>query len=131
MSKSNIKTLIFPSTAQAIRDKKKTVTRRPDNKQGIKTGDTVYAYSQSIKKGGEHLATLRITDARKVKLNSITPADMEKEGMPGGSVAQFIGTWILAHEGEPDQKIWRFEFEYVQFYEELREFDAAMKEVGK
>jgi hypothetical protein len=113
-----MKYISFASTAPKIKEQTKDVTRRPTTRKPWKrnrfnVGEVVQAYDRLPARDGKPIAKIRIKDISKVPLNSITMDEMSREGMPGGSIAQFINTWMLAYDGPEDQLVWRIEFEYV------------------
>jgi hypothetical protein len=117
----------FAMTAQQIRDRTKTVTRRLGWKN-LRQGEILNAVvkCQGLKKGEkiEKLATIRVTDVRRQFLDRLTGdltygfAETTREGFPEGHPyhwpSAFIEFFCASHKGcKPHSWITRIEFEYI------------------
>lgn len=102
-------------TIEQFQNRTKTVTRRIGWKF-LKAGDVLMGCEkcQGIKKGElVRLGLIRVVDVRREVLNTITPADVVKEGFPGKSVLWFIQMFLNHMGGFPDLEVTRIEFEYI------------------
>jgi hypothetical protein len=109
----------FALTAEQIRIRRKTVTRRigwttlkpgtllqPVKKsQGLKKGETVEKIGVPI----------RVVAVDRVVLGDITPQDVYREGFPQMTRSEFIATFKKAHRGcRVGTVVTRIEFSYVE-----------------
>ncbi len=106
----------FMLTTEQIRDRTKTVTRRI-GWWLLKPGDILNAVekAQGLKKGEKirRLCAIRIVSTRAERLRVISPADVDREGFPHLSPAEFVRMFCKHMGATPDQKVNRIEFEYV------------------
>nr|VFK58926.1 MAG: hypothetical protein BECKUNK1418G_GA0071005_100551 [Candidatus Kentron sp. UNK]VFK68636.1 MAG: hypothetical protein BECKUNK1418H_GA0071006_100451 [Candidatus Kentron sp. UNK] len=107
----------FFHTADQVRDKSKTVTRRI-GWQFLKAGDELNAVekSQGLKKGEKvrvihRIRVIRVTRERLYECASHWEARCE--GFPGWSGAQFIRYFMDTFKCPVDQEVTRIEFEYM------------------
>ena len=106
----------FAMTTDQIKDRSKTVTRR-FGWASLKPGDEIRAVEKSmgLKKGEKikPLAMIRVVSVRAEPLNDITQEDVDREGFPDWTPAQFIQMLIDHYQVAPDTTINRIEFEYL------------------
>lgn len=101
--------MAFSKTIPQMRARTKDVTRRL-GWADIEVGDVIIAIEkgQGLKKGECQVAIgrIRIVDVRIERLDAITPEDVEREGFPGMSPADFVRMF-----GKPgDSIVSRIEF---------------------
>jgi hypothetical protein len=109
--------MAFSLTVEQIRGRTKTVTRRI-GWWFLKPGDLVMAVEKSrgLKKGErvKPIVPLRITSTRAETLDSVTQEEVDREGFPGLSPAEFITNFCATHGGcSRTTTINRIEFEFV------------------
>lgn len=106
----------FMLTTEQIRNRTKTVTRRL-GWDFLKPGDIINACEKcmGLKKGEKivKLATLRVTDKRKIDMESIDDADLVREGFPEMSRSEFVEMFCRTHKCSSGQMVNRIEFEYI------------------
>ena len=106
----------FAMTPEQIRAQTKTITRR-FGWWFLKPGDQVRGVEKSmgLKKGEKvvQLALIQIVSTRGAPLNSITQADVIKEGFPGWSPTQFVEMLVEHYRVDPAATVNRIEFEYL------------------
>jgi len=64
----------------------------------------------------ERLAVLEVVDATREKLGDIAsdPHDVEREGFPGMTAAEFVAMFCKSHKGcTPATRVTRIQFRYV------------------
>lgn len=107
----------FALTTAQIRARTKTVTRRT-GWTFLKPGDLVQPVvkAQGLKKGErvEKIgAPVRIVAVDRVRLGSITPQDVHREGFPGWTTREFVALFKSANPGtRVDSIVTRIQFEY-------------------
>ena len=106
----------YALTTQQVRDRTKTVTRRIgwDN---VQKGELLQGAvkCQGLKKGEhpERLSVVRVLDARRERLNTITQADVILEGFPDMTPKEFVRMFCQHNACKPTKVITRILFEYV------------------
>lgn len=107
----------FAKTTDAVRERRKDVTRRVDTWWFIKPGDRLCAVvkGMGLRKGEkvERLATIEIVSVSRERLCDITPDEVRREGFPDMTVDEFIGMFCREIGCEPDRVVNRIEFKYV------------------
>lgn len=109
----------FSMTTTAVRERRKTVTRRAVNTwKTLKKGDRLLAVDRcmGLKKGERQqvLGTIELVSVRVEPLDAITDEDVVAEGMPERMTArQFVELFRLHMGGLPSQEVRRIEFKYV------------------
>lgn len=103
-------------TTDQVRRREKTVTRRV-GWQMIKPGDLITLCPKV--RGRRHdeplerIVTVDIISTRREQLDTITPADVAKEGFPNMTPAQFIRFFCDTHHGvTPTTEVTRIEWAY-------------------
>lgn len=103
-------------TTEQIKARTKTVTRR-FGWWFLKPGDEIKAVKKAmgLKSGEkmESLAILRIVSTRSESLNTITQADVIREGFPDWTPEQFVQMLVDHYKVDPTATINRIEFEYL------------------
>jgi hypothetical protein len=106
-------------TTQAVRDRQKTVTRRLGWKFS-KPGDRLTACPKvqgRRRKDGTvdplvRICDVELVDTRRERLDSITLEDVEREGFPGWTPAQYVAFFCEHMKGPPDTEVtvltWRY-----------------------
>lgn len=114
--------MLFALTARAMRERRKTVTRRrADTWTKLAAGDRLLAVDMH----GGRLGVIEVVDVRVEPLDAISEADCYAEGVrrkvaglfglavEGMSPDSFVATYRRLHGGEPDQPVRRIEFRHV------------------
>lgn len=108
-----MKIISFAWTIAALKQDKKTVTRRfwkDSYAKRFKKGDLVAAYDRSPRFGGKKIETIRLTCAPyKEFLSLMTDAEEKAEGGLWGSAEAFVRAM-----GGPDKEPWVVRFEVVK-----------------
>ncbi|QDU67677.1 ASCH domain-containing protein [Engelhardtia mirabilis] len=106
----------FSMTEPQILDRSKTVTRRTGWRHA-KAGDLLRGVHKCMGfKPGEKprtLATVRVVEVRRERLDAITDQDVAREGYPGQSADWFVAKFCQAMRCTPETEVARIEFEYV------------------
>jgi len=106
----------FAMTANQIRNRTKTVTRRFGWKF-LKPGDLVCAVEKGmgLKKGEKvkRICTIRIISTRLEPLQAIDDDDLILEGFPSYTVTQFINMLASKNGVTRESIVNRIEFEYI------------------
>jgi hypothetical protein len=106
----------FAMTTEQVKQKQKTVTRR-FGWFFLKPGDEIRAVEKAmgLRKGEKikPICMIRVVSTRKEPLNSISAADVEREGFPGWTPEQFIGMLVDHYRVQRGAMINRIEFEYI------------------
>jgi uncharacterized protein YqfB (UPF0267 family) len=107
----------FSMTTAQVRARTKTVTRRV-GWLNLKPGDILQAVekAQGLKRG-EHvkrLCLIRVRKVSRVRLNTITKREVEREGFPRMTPEDFVRFFLKGHKGVTSRtKVTRIEFEYI------------------
>lgn len=112
-----MKNISFAMTTRQFLERQKTVTRRL-GWNGLRPGMLLCGiYKGMGLKLGESpqkLAVIVVVDVRRESLNAITPDDVEREGFPGHTPAEFISLFCKSHSFcKPSSEVTRIEFRYV------------------
>lgn len=106
----------FMLTAQQIKDRTKTVTRRLGWKM-LKPGDILNACKKcmGLKKGEkiEKFCQIRILNTRWEPLEAITKEECIKEGFPEMEPKDFIAMFTVHNKCKETDLVNRIEFEYI------------------
>jgi len=106
----------FMLTTAQVRNGTKDVTRRL-GWWNIKPGQVINACvkCQGLKKGEkvEVIRKIGIVSARPEPLKNITYADLQREGFPGWTCAEFINMFTKHNKCEPETTVNRIEFVYL------------------
>ncbi|MCL4332960.1 MAG: ASCH domain-containing protein [Candidatus Thermoplasmatota archaeon] len=96
-----------------IRSGEKTVTRRIWKTPHVKVGGIYGIRSDRFKPVPEDAPRIRVTSVMVERLRDITVGDVKKEGYT--SISKFMEIWGELHDGfwNPNQKVYRIEFELV------------------
>lgn len=111
----------FALTTEQVRRRQKTVTRR-NGWRFAKVGDVVQPVikCQGIPKGG-HVekigGPIRFVEVWHERLNTITSAEVRREGFPTLSRRGFVALYLEANGGPRDQLVTRIRFEYLEAHE--------------
>jgi hypothetical protein len=113
-----MRNMSFALTAEQVRARRKTVTRR-NGWLFAKVGDVVQPVikSQGLPKGGhvEKIGTpIRFIAVDRVVLGDITPQDVYREGFPNLTPREFVAFYKHANGGRRDQVVTRIAFEYLE-----------------
>lgn len=111
-----MRTMSFALTTQQIRERTKTVTRRMGWGRA-KSGDLLVAVEKGrgVKIADRvKLGVIRVVSVRREYLDRITDEEVEAEGFPGKTAAEFVAMFTANMKCRPDQIVTRIEFEYVQ-----------------
>lgn len=103
------------TTAQ-VRDRSKTVTRRLGWLHARVGQELVLCEKVMGRRSGEplvRLATVRICDVRRERLDAITAADVAREGFPGWTPAEFVAFFCSTFRVEPQRMVTRIEWVYI------------------
>lgn len=104
----------FSKTIEQMKNRTKTVTRR-DGWLHAKPGMVITAIEKGMGlKPGERqvvLHDIEVVDVRRERLVDITPEEVEREGFPGWTVADFLG---LYGKKPPDHVVTRIEFKHLE-----------------
>lgn len=126
-----MRNMSFALTTQQIRDRSKTVTWRLGWLK-VKVGQHIQACVKcmGLKPGEkiERLCVIRVTDVRRVALDSITFDDVGREGFPGMSPAEFVRMFCNSMDCKADTIVTRIEFDYVADAAAVDEMLAATRE---
>lgn len=113
-----MRNMTFQFTTPQIRDRSKTVTRRPGWTK-LKPGDLVQAVEKAmgLKKGErmQKLAVLRILKTTREPVAAIMeyPDDAAREGYPKLSASEFAARFCALTKSRLATIVTRIEFEYV------------------
>lgn len=100
---------------------KKTQTRRVWDRPRVRIGGVYQCRTELFGKPFAHIKVLAVDQ---VRLGDISEEDARAEGAAG--VEEFIKTWLRIHGiWNPDQRVWRVEFEVVSKEREMRPHEAA------
>ncbi len=106
----------FSMTADRIRDRSKTVTRRI-GWYFLRPGDILWACEkcQGLGKGGKirHLKVIEVVSVKKERLADMTKADCVLEGFPDMGPMAFVLMLMKHYDCKPDKIVNRIEFKYV------------------
>lgn len=113
-----MRNMSFSITTRQMYDEIKDVTRRL-GWWHLRQGDLVMAVEKGmgLKKGEQikRIYPIEITFVRAEPLNSITPADVVREGFPEMTVDEFIQMFCASHKGcTPETLVNRIEFRKAQ-----------------
>ena len=111
-------------TEPQVRARSKTVTRRDgwwEDKHGkrmLKPGDrlTLVRKAMGLKPGEKvvRIVDVEVISACRERLDAITQAEVNAEGFPGMSPAEFIAFFCNSHKGcAPDSIVTRIEWRYL------------------
>lgn len=107
----------FALTTRQVRDRTKDITRR-FGWWFLKPGDRVWAVEKAmgLKKGETvtRIALIEIVSTRPEPLKAITPEDVEREGFPEFTPADFVQMLCKGGKHQADETVNRIEFRYVQ-----------------
>jgi hypothetical protein len=107
----------FPMTREAFLNGKKTVTRRL-GWFSLEPGDVLMAVekSQGLKKGEKvkRLGPIEVLSVSREPLDSITPRDVELEGLGATPPGVFVGEFCKANRCTPDTRVTRIEFRRIK-----------------
>ena len=113
--------MFFFHTQQQMYNRTKTVTRR-SGWIFLKPNDVVNAYIESFRsyRAKRHrvpkptpICQIRIIRVTREPLNSITQADVVREGFPDWTPEQFIRFYCKSMKVSPTDEVTRIEFEYI------------------
>lgn len=111
-----MKRMSFMLTAEQMRARTKTVTRRLGWK-GLKPGTHLLAVErcQGIKPGQvvEVFGEIEVVDVRRELLSAITTRDCLREGFPGMTADQFVEMFCNHMKATPGTIVTRIEFRHV------------------
>lgn len=112
-----MKSISCAITTRQIRGRTKTVTRRL-GWLDLKPGTLLRAVVKcmGLRKGErvQPLALLYVVSVRRERLDTITPDDVDAEGFPDMTPAEFVAMFCRSHKGcRPDSTVTRIEFRYV------------------
>lgn len=116
-----MRNMSFALTTRQVRERSKTVTRR-NGWKFARVGMIVQPVikSQGIPKGG-HVekigGPIRFVEVWHERLNTITNADVQREGFPTLSRRGFVDLYLEANGGARDQLVTRIRFEYLEAIE--------------
>lgn len=104
-------------TEDQVRARTKTVTRRAGWCM-LRTGDqlTLCRKVMGRRRGEplERIATVQVTSVRREPLDAITAADVDAEGFPAMTPAQFVDFFVRTHRGcGPGTEITRIQWRYL------------------
>ncbi len=113
-----MRNMSFALTTDAVRARKKTVTRRTGWKS-LKPGTLIQPVVKGMGlKKGERVETIggpiRVLKVDSVVLGDISPQDVYREGFPEMTARQFVQMFKNHNGGLRDQVVTRIEFEYVE-----------------
>lgn len=104
-------------TEQAVRERRKTVTRRLGWVGLVHPGDRLTLSPKVMgRRKGEPLVRIcdvDVTDVRRERLDAITAEDVAREGFPGWTPAQFVEFFCQHMKCTPDTLVTRIEFRYL------------------
>lgn len=109
----------FSMTTQAVRERRKTVTRRlASTWKTLRVGEVLNAIEkgQGLKKGEKIrvICQIRVTSVSLLPLCAIDQEDVIREGFPAHwSPMRFVHMFTGHHNCEPLTTVRRIEFEYV------------------
>jgi hypothetical protein len=107
----------FMFTAQQMRDRTKTVTRRLGWRD-LKPGTRLLAVErcQGIKPGQvvEVFGEIEVVDVRREHLRDIHVGEPEREGFPGMCCGEFVQMFCKHMKCDPNDLITRIEFKHVE-----------------
>ena len=107
----------FALTTRQVRERQKTVTRR-NGWRRARVGQVVQPIvkGQGLRKG-EHVekigGPIRFTSVTLERLDTITRADVRREGFGDMLPCEFVAMYCRANGGAPDQIVTRIAFEYL------------------
>lgn len=103
----------FAMTVEALLGGYKDVTRRLGWLH-LKPGDRVRAVRKAmglrLGEKVEQLAIIRIVSVSRERLDTITPAEVAREGWPGHAPSEFVELFQSAYRCAPDVEVTRIEF---------------------
>lgn len=103
-------------TEEAVRDRRKTVTRRV-GWRFLKPGDRLTLCRKVMgRMPGEplvRLAEVEVVDVRREPLEEISLADVDREGLPDLTPLGFVQFFIDHMGGWSDQEVTRIEWRYI------------------
>jgi hypothetical protein len=110
----------FSTTVPQFRDRTKTVTRRL-GWANLKPGDLLGVIPKSTRalRNGEQpevLGVIRVVSVRREPLSAITRDEVDREGFPHMSIAEFVSLFIKVNgmtTRASTTEVARIEFEYV------------------
>ena len=106
----------FALTTQQFRDQTKTVTRRL-GWEGLTAGTLLMGCEKcmGLRKGEKvnRLGVIRVLSVRREVLDTITEAEVEREGFPGMSPEEFVAMFCRHNNSRRWTSVTRIEFEYV------------------
>lgn len=107
----------FALTTQQVRDRTKTVTRRL-GWRSLKVGDLLQGAvkCQGLKKGEhpEKICVVRVTKVNRETLDFLTKDDVVLEGFPEMEPHEFVTMFCEHNKCQPNARVTRIEFEYVE-----------------
>jgi len=106
----------FAMTTAQMRDRTKTVTRRP-GWDFLNPGDQVCAVEKSrglqLGQKVKRLGVIRVLSTRREPLDAITQDDVVREGFPDHTPDDFIAVYLSCNGGDASQSVNRIEFEHA------------------
>jgi len=109
--------IAFSMTTRQFRDRSKTVTRRC-GWRNLKTGTRLQAVVKGMGlKKDEHpekLGIIEVVSVGREQLNVITQVEVNREGFPELTPAEFIEMFCKGHRGcKPETVVTRIEYRYI------------------
>ena len=105
----------FALTADAVRSRTKTVTRRL-GWQSLRAGDRLLAVDRvmgfSLGEKAVVYGPIAVTNVRRERLDAIDDADVAREGFAGRDAAWFVAMFCGAMKCEPGAQVTRIEFAF-------------------
>lgn len=106
----------FSATIDAMRTRTKLVTRRI-GWVGLAAGDELIAVekAQGLKRGERQreIGRVVVVDSRVERLDAVTDADVELEGLPGLGAAGFVDLFTRINRCDPSAEVTRIEFRHA------------------
>lgn len=105
----------FNLTQEQILDRAKFVTRRL-GWTNAKIGEPLRGVDRLRSRAAKTLALIEVVSVGMEPLDAITPEEVEREGFPGMTPAEFVAMFLRAHPGRgltPQSTVNRIEFRYV------------------
>jgi hypothetical protein len=106
----------FAMTTRQMRDRTKTVTRRP-GWDFLTPGDQVCAVEKSrglmLGQKVKRIGVIRVISTRREPLDAITQEDVVREGFPDLNPEEFIAVYCSCNGGDGSQSVNRIEFEHA------------------
>ena len=107
----------FALTADAVKERRKTVTRRIGWKN-LRAGERLLAVSKTmgLRRGekADVYGVIEVVSVRRESLDAIDRAEVEREGFASRGPSWFIPMFCASHKGcISDTEVTRIEFRYV------------------